>query len=70
VAPAKTPAPIVERMNRAIAEFLKGQDIQERLLKIGLATSGTGSPQQTRGFIDRERQTWVDLAKELGIEPQ
>jgi tripartite-type tricarboxylate transporter receptor subunit TctC len=70
VAPAKTPAPIIDRMNGAIGEVLKGEDIQKRLLQIGLATSGTGSPKQTSDFLDKERQGWRDLAKELGVEPQ
>ncbi len=70
VAPAKTPPAIIERMNGAIAEFLKGSDVQDRFLKLGLATSGTGTPEQTRAFIVRERQTLIDLAKELGVEPQ
>jgi tripartite-type tricarboxylate transporter receptor subunit TctC len=66
----KTPVAVIDRMNRAIAEFLKGSDIQERFQKLGLATSGAGTPQSTREFIARERQTWIDLAKELGVEPQ
>jgi tripartite-type tricarboxylate transporter receptor subunit TctC len=70
VAPAKTPVATIDRMNRAIAEFLKGSDIQERFLKLGLATSGAGTPEQTRAFIARERQTWIDLAQELGVEAQ
>lgn len=70
VAPAKTPAPIIARMNAAIAEFLKGDDIKKRLIQIGLDTSGTGSAEQTANFIRKEQSAWRDLAKELGVEPQ
>ena len=70
VAPAKTPAAIIARMNGAIGEFLKGADIRKRLIQIGLDTSGTGTPQQTADFIKKEQQTWRNLAKELGVEAQ
>src|SRR6516162_10134713 len=40
VAPAGTPAEVVARLNREIGQYLKGPDIQERLLSLGLATEG------------------------------
>lgn len=69
VAPAGTPSGIVTRLNHEIGEFLKGRDIQARLLTIGLATEGTGTPESTGQFIREEQARWRSLAKELGVEP-
>ena len=70
VAPAGTPADAVQRMNQAIGEFLKGEDIDKRLAGFGLATSGAGTPESTGEFIRREQEKWRALAQELNIEKQ
>jgi tripartite-type tricarboxylate transporter receptor subunit TctC len=70
VGPAGLPADIVQRMNREVGEFLKGDAIKERLAGFGLATSGAGTPQSTGEFISREQAKWRALAQELNIEPQ
>jgi tripartite-type tricarboxylate transporter receptor subunit TctC len=70
VAPAGTPANIVTRVNREIAQFLKGSDIRQRILAFGLVPSGTGTPEAAGEFIRADRERWRGLVKELGIEPQ
>jgi tripartite-type tricarboxylate transporter receptor subunit TctC len=70
VAPTGTPAEAVQRMNREIGEFLKGEQIKARLTGFGLASSGAGTPQSTGEFIAREQEKWRALAVELKIEPQ
>jgi tripartite-type tricarboxylate transporter receptor subunit TctC len=70
VAPAATPSNVVARLNREIAEFLKGQDIQQRLYSFGLATEGAGTPESTALFIRRDQEQWRALAAELDIQPQ
>ncbi|AMN44952.1 Bug family tripartite tricarboxylate transporter substrate binding protein [Rhodoplanes sp. Z2-YC6860] len=70
VGPAGLPADIVQRMNREVGEFLKGDAIKQRLAGFGLATSGAGTPQSTGEFIAREQEKWRALAQELNIEPQ
>jgi tripartite-type tricarboxylate transporter receptor subunit TctC len=70
VAPTGTPSAMVTRMNHEIGEFLKGRDIQQRLLTFGLATEGAGTPESTGDFIRKEQESWLALAKELKIEPQ
>ena len=70
VAPAGTPADVVKRMNEAIGEFLKGEDINKRLAGFGLGTSGAGTPDSTGDFIRREQEKWRTLAQELNIEKQ
>jgi tripartite-type tricarboxylate transporter receptor subunit TctC len=70
VAPAGVPADIVARVNKEVGEFLKGEDIRNRLAGFGLATSGAGTPQSTGVFIAREQEKWRALAQELDIQPQ
>ena len=70
VAPAGTPPDVVSRLNRLIAEFLNGSDIQKKLLGFGLATDGAGTPESTGQFIRSEQQQWRALAQELEIVPQ
>jgi tripartite-type tricarboxylate transporter receptor subunit TctC len=57
-------------MNRAIGEFLKKADMQDRLDKIGLASSGTGTPDEVQAYIRKGQAQWKALAQELGIEAQ
>jgi tripartite-type tricarboxylate transporter receptor subunit TctC len=70
VAPTGTPAEIVTRVNRSIEEFLKGEEIRQRLISFGLATSGASTPENTGAHIKREQERWRALAQELGVEPQ
>ncbi len=70
VAPADVPPDVVRRLNAVIGEYLKGPEIQKRLLDFGLATAGAGTPESTALFIRQEQDNWRALAKELNIEPQ
>jgi tripartite-type tricarboxylate transporter receptor subunit TctC len=70
VAPAGAPPDVVRRLNAAIGAYLKGPEIQKKLLDFGLATEGAGTPEGTALFIRQEQDNWRALAKELNIEPQ
>jgi tripartite-type tricarboxylate transporter receptor subunit TctC len=70
VAPTGTPVAIVARMNREVGAYLKGGEIQQRLLAFGLATDGGGTPEGTGEYIRREQAQWREFAKELGVEAQ
>lgn len=69
-APKGVPAAVVGRMNGAIDLFLKDPGTQPRFLSLGLSTSGAGTPGGADKFIEAERLRWVNLAREVGIEPQ
>lgn len=70
VAPKGTPADAIAPLNRAIDTFLEGPDIQQRLLPLGLATGGGGTPEIAALAIRQEQEQWRGLAQELNIEPQ
>lgn len=70
VAPAATSNDVIVRINREVGEYLKNKSIQERMLALGVATEGAGTPESTAQAIRREQQQWLALGKELGVEAQ
>ncbi|HUI94134.1 MAG TPA: tripartite tricarboxylate transporter substrate binding protein [Xanthobacteraceae bacterium] len=61
VAPAGTPAAIVDKLNAAIAAGLRSPEIQEKLAAIGAQTA-PGSPQDFARFIADETVKWRAIA--------
>jgi tripartite-type tricarboxylate transporter receptor subunit TctC len=70
VAPAGTPADIVTQLNRHIGQFLRNPDIQQRLLALGLAISGTDTAETTAEFIRQQQASWRSLAQEIDLRPE
>jgi tripartite-type tricarboxylate transporter receptor subunit TctC len=70
VAPAGTPAEMVNRLSREIDQFLQKADTRQRLLSLGLASAGTNTPETTGQFIRKEEDKWSVLAKELDLKPE
>ena len=67
VAPAKTPAAVIDELNRAINEALKKPELIEKLRNIG-AVPMPGSPEVFGKFIADERAKWIPVAKSLGVK--
>ena len=66
-APAGTPAAIVERLNKEIAEILKDPTFADRLM----ATGGTpliNSPTEMKSFVALEVDKWVKVARDSGAK--
>lgn len=66
LAPARTPAPLISRINAEINEIMSREAIKGRLAKLGLDATGS-SPQQFAGRINSEVKKWAKLIKEAGI---
>ncbi len=66
VAPAGTPAPIVDKLNAAIVAGLRSPEIQEKLAAIGAQTA-PGSPQDFARFIADETIKWRAIAATAGV---
>jgi tripartite-type tricarboxylate transporter receptor subunit TctC len=64
--PAKTPAAIVDKLNREVAAVLAIPDVKERFLKSGVEVAG-GSPQQLAAIIKSEMSRWGKLIREADI---
>jgi tripartite-type tricarboxylate transporter receptor subunit TctC len=65
-APPRTPAPIVDKLNKTINEVLHDGDLQARFGKLNLTAAG-GSPADARAFIKEETQLWGEVIKEAHV---
>lgn len=69
LAPAATPAPIVERLSREIVAALKSPDVVQQLKERGIETAPT-SPTEFSQFILAEEKKWVPIIKRANISSQ
>ena len=65
VAPAGTPRPIIDRLNKALREALATADVQKRLTNDG-AEATPGSPEDYGAHIDRDEKRWSVVVKASG----
>jgi tripartite-type tricarboxylate transporter receptor subunit TctC len=66
VAPAGTPRPIIERLNKELAKILKSDDMKKRLLDAG-GDPVISSPAEYAQNIQREEGKWQAVIKKLGL---
>jgi tripartite-type tricarboxylate transporter receptor subunit TctC len=66
VAPAATPAAVVDKLNVTINHELASAEMQRTLTNMG-AERGVGSPQQFAAFLAAERVKWSAVAKAANI---
>jgi tripartite-type tricarboxylate transporter receptor subunit TctC len=69
VAPAGTPAEIVQRLNKEINEILKEPEVRTKLAGQGAVPIG-GSPADFDKFIRADIAKWEKLVKERNIKPE
>jgi len=69
VAPAGTPRPIVDRLNKALREALATDEVKKRL-----ATDGTepvpSTPEEYAAHIDRDETRWSKVVKDSGARAE
>ena len=65
--PAKTPRPIIDRLNAALNTVLKEPEIREKLLAQGSEAVG-GTPEQLGAVVNAELPKWAKLVKDAGIK--
>ena len=68
-APAKTPAPIVKRLNEEMNKALADKDLVASLHALGV-DAAPGTPGQLGEWVKAESKKWGDLAKNAGIEKE
>ena len=69
VAPAKTPAALIQRLHDATAQGLAKREVKDRFATIG-ATSVPMDPAQFARFIQSEIAHWAKLVKLANIQPE
>jgi tripartite-type tricarboxylate transporter receptor subunit TctC len=67
--PAKTPKPIVDRLNGAIKAAVEDKSVQTTLLAAGIEPL-TSTPDELRAYVVSETKKWADIVKAAGIEPE
>ncbi len=70
VAPAGTPAEVVQRVNREMDKILKDPETVRRLRDLGFFTEGAETPDAVAGTIRSDREKWERIVKEIGIQPE
>jgi tripartite-type tricarboxylate transporter receptor subunit TctC len=68
-APAKTPRPVIEKLNQAFTAALNDKATQERLLAAGIEPEGS-TPEELRAFVPIEIKKWAEIVKAAGIQPE
>jgi tripartite-type tricarboxylate transporter receptor subunit TctC len=67
VVPAKTPAPIVARLNAEVVKIMQSEDMKKRLSDLG-ANALSSTPDECRAFIQQEIVRWAKVVKDAGIK--
>lgn len=64
--PAKTPEPVIARLNAAILTALSDEGLKQKLARQGVVIMGT-SPQALREYTSRESERWGSIIKDRNI---
>jgi len=66
-APAKTPKPIIAKLNREIGDILRAPETQETFLKQGVAAT-PGTPEELGEWVKSELARWTPVIQAAGIK--
>jgi tripartite-type tricarboxylate transporter receptor subunit TctC len=69
LAPARTPRPIVDALNRQVQAILLRDDIRQQLQDVGMEVAPT-TPEQFQQTIAQEISLHAQLVKAAGLVPQ
>ena len=67
LAPARTPTPVVARLNQETVKILRSADVKERMSAQGLEAVG-GTPQQYSQHLKEELAKYGRIVKAAGIK--
>jgi tripartite-type tricarboxylate transporter receptor subunit TctC len=67
LAPARTPRPIVDRLNKELHRIFAIPNLSDRLASIELAAS---TPDEARDFVKSETARWAPVIKKLGLKAE
>src|SRR3954466_9003507 len=69
LAPAGTPPPVIEKLNRAVGQVLDSKDVIERLQAQG-AQPMRGAPDAFAAFMRREMAKWAPVVKAANVKAE
>ena len=67
LAPAHTPAEIVEKLSAEIRAIVALPEIRQQIEKLGLEPLDSPPPAELRTFLDADITTWTNLVKQIGL---
>jgi tripartite-type tricarboxylate transporter receptor subunit TctC len=67
MAPARTPRPIIDRLQRELAEVLKDPEVRNRYATLGIEPVGN-TPEQFAAQIRADLARWGEVVKTAGIK--
>lgn len=66
-APAKTPAPVVDRLHKAVLKILAEPETVQKLHNVALQPMTSASPAEFSKFVAAEYARWGKVAKDAGL---
>jgi len=69
VAPAGTPRPIIDKLNKALRDALASDEVKRQLANDGTDVT-PGSPDDYAALIDKDENKWAQLVKASGVRSQ
>ena len=69
LAPARTPAAVVARLNQEIASILRKPDVIQTFNDRGIEAAGNNAA-EFRTFIEAESRRWLKVAQDAGVKPE
>jgi tripartite-type tricarboxylate transporter receptor subunit TctC len=67
--PAGMPVAVQEKLNRAMVEINRREDMRKRLADLGLAPL-TGTRAETVAYVAREIEKWRPVVRAIGVKPE
>jgi hypothetical protein len=67
IAPAKTPKPILTRLNAEVNAIVNTAEVKQQLVNLGLNPIGRGSLDELQAFVKAEVARWSKVVEEAGI---
>ncbi len=69
MAPAGTPASVLQKMNTELNQLLTLPDVKEALDKVGVDTAG-GKPERLEALVASDLKMWAQVVKKANIAPE
>lgn len=69
MAPARTPKPVIDKLNATINDILHSGEAKESLAKLNVLLK-PGSPQEFADFVAKETPLWAQMVRESGATAQ
>lgn len=67
VAPAGTPAPVIDKLNQAVRASLARPETRDKLKTLGAITEGGSTPAEFRAWLQKDAERWARVIKTAGV---